>query len=62
FLSFLAGWAILRVATIVPFLGGLVWFAATVYGLGALAVAARGAGRIRAPAPPPMPVPSATAP
>src|SRR5919201_1367938 len=55
------GWGILRVGTIVPFLGGLVWFATTVYGLGALAVAARGAGRIRPPAPPPMPVPSATA-
>jgi hypothetical protein len=62
FLAFLAGWAILRVATIVPFLGGLVWFAATVYGLGALAVAARGAGRMRPAAAPPMPAPAATTP
>ena len=37
--AFLAGWAILRVAALVPILGGLVWFAAVVVGLGALAVA-----------------------
>ena len=37
--AFLAGWAILRVAALVPILGGLVWFAAVVFGLGALAVA-----------------------
>jgi cytoskeletal protein CcmA (bactofilin family) len=39
-LGFLAGWAILRVLALVPVLGGLVWFGATVFGLGALAVAA----------------------
>jgi hypothetical protein len=38
-LAFLAGWAILRVAALVPVLGGLVWFAAVVFGLGALLVA-----------------------
>jgi hypothetical protein len=37
--AFLAGWAILRVAALIPILGGLVWFAAVVVGLGALAVA-----------------------
>jgi hypothetical protein len=37
--AFLAGWAILRVAALVPILGGLVWFAAVVIGLGALALA-----------------------
>jgi hypothetical protein len=37
--AFLVGWAILRVAALVPILGGLVWFAAVVVGLGALAVA-----------------------
>ena len=37
--AFLAGWAILRVVALVPILGGLVWFAAVVFGLGALAVA-----------------------
>jgi hypothetical protein len=38
-LAFLAGWAILRVAALIPILGGLVWFAAVVFGLGALLVA-----------------------
>jgi cytoskeletal protein CcmA (bactofilin family) len=38
-LAFLAGLAILRVLAIVPILGGIVWFAATVVGLGALVVA-----------------------
>jgi cytoskeletal protein CcmA (bactofilin family) len=37
--GFLVGWAILRLAALVPILGGLVWFAAVVFGLGALAVA-----------------------
>lgn len=57
FLAFLAGWAILRVVSIVPFLGGLVSFAAIVYGLGCLAVAARAVQRQRAAplAPPPPP-------
>ena len=36
-LAFLAGWGILRVIALVPFLGGLAWFGATVFGLGALA-------------------------
>jgi hypothetical protein len=39
FLAFLAGWGILRVVALVPILGGLAWFAAVVFGLGALAVA-----------------------
>jgi len=49
-LAFLAGWAILRVLALVPFLGGILWFVAVVYGLGALAVAlwrARTGGRGR---------------
>jgi hypothetical protein len=37
--AFLAGWAILRVVALIPILGGLAWFAAVVFGLGALAVA-----------------------
>lgn len=56
-LAFLAGWAILRVAAIVPVLGALVWIAATVYGLGVLIVTAwrarsRPAGAQPAPAQP----------
>jgi hypothetical protein len=38
--AFLAGWGILRVVDLMPGLGNLASFAATVYGLGALAVAA----------------------
>ena len=37
--AFLVGWAILRVVALIPILGGLVWFAAVVIGLGALALA-----------------------
>jgi cytoskeletal protein CcmA (bactofilin family) len=38
-LAFLAGLAILRLLAIIPIVGGIVWFAATVVGLGALLVA-----------------------
>ncbi|MFL5532667.1 MAG: hypothetical protein ACJ8BC_11920 [Gemmatimonadales bacterium] len=37
--AFLVGWAILRVVALVPILGGLIWFAAVVFGLGVLVVA-----------------------
>jgi hypothetical protein len=37
--AFLVGWAILRILALNPILGGLVWFAAVVFGLGALTVA-----------------------
>jgi hypothetical protein len=37
-LAFLLGWGILRVLALIPIVGGLVWFAAVVFGLGALAV------------------------
>jgi hypothetical protein len=46
-----AGWGILRVLALVPIAGGLVWLAATVVGLGALAVALWHARRPGAPAP-----------
>jgi hypothetical protein len=36
--AFLAGWGILRIVALVPVLGGLAWFAAVAFGLGALAV------------------------
>jgi hypothetical protein len=39
FLAFLAGWGILSVIALVPGLGALAGFAATVFGLGALAIA-----------------------
>ena len=37
-LAFLLGWGILRVLALIPAVGGLIWFAAVVFGLGALAV------------------------
>jgi hypothetical protein len=40
-IAFIVGLAILRVLALVPFLGGLVWFLATILGLGALMVAAQ---------------------
>jgi hypothetical protein len=48
--ALLAGWAILRVLALVPVAGSLVWLAATVVGLGALAVALWHARRPGAPA------------
>ena len=36
--AFLLGWAILRVLALIPIVGGLSWFAAVVFGLGALTV------------------------
>jgi cytoskeletal protein CcmA (bactofilin family) len=36
--AFLLGWGILRVAALIPILGGLAWFVAVAFGLGALAV------------------------
>jgi cytoskeletal protein CcmA (bactofilin family) len=41
FLAFLAGLGILRLVALIPFLGGLVWLVTAIFGLGALAVAAR---------------------
>jgi cytoskeletal protein CcmA (bactofilin family) len=43
--AFFVGWAILRVAAVLPFLGALVWIAAAIYGVGMLAHAAFRAGR-----------------
>ena len=37
--AFLLGWGILRVLALIPVVGGLIWFVAVVFGLGALAVA-----------------------
>lgn len=58
--SFLLGWAIVSGLGLVPGLGALMWFAATVVGLGALSVAAWRArtapSDLTTPVPPPMPV------
>ncbi len=55
FLAFLAGLAILRVLALVPVLGGVVWFGATVFGLGLLLLAAGQARAGRGPAGTPAP-------
>jgi magnesium-transporting ATPase (P-type) len=39
--AFIAGWAILRGMALIPFLGGLTWLVASVFGLGVLWVAMR---------------------
>jgi ABC-type xylose transport system permease subunit len=58
FVAFIAGLAILRVLALIPILGGLLWFAATVFGLGLLVVAAS-RGRAAGPAAaPPAPAPA----
>jgi hypothetical protein len=51
--GFLLGWGILRALALIPIVGGLIWFVAVVFGLGALTVTiwrARSTGRT-APAP-----------
>jgi hypothetical protein len=66
-LAFLAGFGILRLLALIPVVGGLVWLGATVWGLGALVIAARMTGRDPAsqpaiapaggpPIPPPPPI------
>jgi hypothetical protein len=57
FTSFLLGWAILAGLSIIPFLGGLVWFAAVVYGLGSITVAVWRARRGVSATPDASPVP-----
>ena len=37
-LAFLLGWGILRLLALIPFVSGLIWFAAVVFGLGVLVV------------------------
>ena len=70
-LAFLAGFGILRAIALIPVVAGLGWLAATVWGLGALVIAARtagrdtptmavavGAGSPPPPVPPPPPLPA----
>jgi hypothetical protein len=62
FVAFLAGWGIVRLLALIPFLGGVLWFAGAVYGLGALAAAASAARRApETSVPPPPPVPATSA-
>jgi len=52
YVAFLVGWLILRGLGLIPFLGGLVWVLASIAGLGALVIAARGSTSVPVPAPP----------
>jgi hypothetical protein len=52
FTAFLAGWAVLRLLALIPFVGGWLWFLGSVWGLGLLAVAIR---RSHTDEPGPMP-------
>ncbi|MGA9161514.1 MAG: polymer-forming cytoskeletal protein [Actinomycetota bacterium] len=62
YMAFLAGWGAFRLIALVPFLGGIAWFVATLLGLGTLWVAARAAPTESRPVAPPLaplpPVPS----
>lgn len=58
FVAFLVGWGILRVLALIPWVSGLVWLLATVFGLGVLLVAA---WRARSETPRAEPVPSPAA-
>jgi cytoskeletal protein CcmA (bactofilin family) len=70
FVAFLAGWGILRGVALIPFLSGLVWTLATIFGLGLITIAAwsRRGAMVAVPAPvmaappavPPVPPPPST--
>jgi cytoskeletal protein CcmA (bactofilin family) len=51
--AFLLGWGILRVLALIPVVAGLIWFAAVVFGLGALTVTIWGARSTSQAAPAP---------
>jgi len=52
---FLAGWVVLRLLALIPFVGGWLWFLGSIWGLGLLAAAIRGAADEPTPPAPPMP-------
>jgi hypothetical protein len=60
FVAFLAGWVVLRLLALIPFVGGWLWFLGSVWGLGLLAVAIRRApaDEPAGPMPPMPPVPA----
>jgi hypothetical protein len=63
YVAFLAGWGIVRLLGLIPFLGGLVWLLVTILGLGALVTAARRPASMDTasagpPPPPSTPVPA----
>jgi hypothetical protein len=60
YVAFLVGWVVLRLVALIPFVGGWLWFLASVWGLGLLAVAIRNRRvTIEAPVGPTPPMPPA---
>lgn len=68
--AFFAGWGILRVAALIPGIGAIVWIGASVFGIGALVIAATRASRAgetplpatpEPPPPTPVAIPAAPA-
>lgn len=60
FVVYLVGWVVLRALALIPFVGGWLWFLASVWGLGLLAVAIRSRGGttvVLSGSTPPMPPP-----
>ena len=62
FFTFLAGWLPLRLLALIPFVGGWLWFLASAWGLGLLAVAIRSGSMAAPPAVPTAPIPPAPPP
>jgi hypothetical protein len=61
FLAFLIGWMILRGIGLIPVLGGLAWVVASIAGLGAVVLAARGSRPAVVPPVPAIPAPPSAA-
>jgi hypothetical protein len=62
YLAFLVGWGLVRVLALIPIVGGVLWTLVTIFGLGALLIAARRGDRRETMdpgmPPPPAPVPA----
>jgi hypothetical protein len=61
--TFLVGWVVLRLLALIPVVGGLLWLAGSIWGLGLLAVVIREGStpeRVTPLTPPPPPVPAVT--
>jgi hypothetical protein len=63
YLTLFVGWVILRLLALIPVVGGLLWLAGSIWGLGLLAVVIReGSSPAKSPMPSPPPPPPVPAP